>query len=148
MRRYVPIMLGLAICVMPGCQNPNEKYEARQAEPFVPLEAMEAAEREAPPEYVAEQRAPEPAPEPVYTVPPQPAPRERVTVDTSHDEVLRPTEHVNVARTHVVRKGDSLYGLAREYYGDQSRWRDIYEANRGRLSNPDKLSIGMKLIVP
>ena len=34
-------------------------------------------------------------------------------------------------RYHTVAKHDTLYGLARLYYNDASRWKDIYEANRG-----------------
>jgi nucleoid-associated protein YgaU len=50
--------------------------------------------------------------------------------------------------THVVVKGDTLYRLAREYYGDQSRWKEIYEANRDVLSDPHRLRVGQKLIIP
>jgi len=49
---------------------------------------------------------------------------------------------------HVVAKGDTLYGLARKYYNDQRRWKDIYEANRGTLANPDTLKVGQELVIP
>ena len=51
-------------------------------------------------------------------------------------------------RTHTVVKGDTLYKLARMYYDDQGKWRDIYEANRSVLSSPDRLTLGMKLRIP
>lgn len=50
--------------------------------------------------------------------------------------------------THVVEKGDTLYRLARKYYDDQSRWRTIYDANRGTLSSPHKLFVGQELTIP
>ena len=50
--------------------------------------------------------------------------------------------------THIVAQGDTLYRLARQYYDDASRWRSIYEANRGTLSSPDKLYVGQELMIP
>jgi 5'-nucleotidase / UDP-sugar diphosphatase len=51
-------------------------------------------------------------------------------------------------RTHVVAKGDTLYSLARQYYHDQSKWKVIWEANKGSIPNKDKLVVGTKLIIP
>ena len=50
--------------------------------------------------------------------------------------------------THVVAKGDTLFGLARQYYNDQRRWKDIYEANRDQVSDPDRISVGQQLVIP
>ena len=38
-------------------------------------------------------------------------------------------------RRHMVAKGDTLFSLALKYYGNRSRWRDIYAANRGVLAS-------------
>jgi nucleoid-associated protein YgaU len=51
-------------------------------------------------------------------------------------------------RTHVVQKGDTLYKLARQYYGSEKRWKEIWEANKTRVPNKDKLEVGTKLIIP
>jgi len=50
--------------------------------------------------------------------------------------------------THIVVKGDTLFGLARNYYNDASRWRAIFEQNSDILTNPDKLRIGQELVIP
>lgn len=50
--------------------------------------------------------------------------------------------------THVVVKGDTLFRLARRYYSDERRWKDIWEANRGAVSNPDLILVGQKLVIP
>lgn len=51
--------------------------------------------------------------------------------------------------TYIVRSGDNLSRIARTYYGDESRWRMIYEANRELLrNNPDNLRVGMRLVSP
>lgn len=55
---------------------------------------------------------------------------------------------VNQYGTHVVTKGDTLFALARRYYNDQSRWKDIYTANDDRLKNPDLLFVGQELVIP
>lgn len=49
---------------------------------------------------------------------------------------------------HTVARGDTLYKLARMYYNDQSKWRTIYEANRGQLSSPHMLRVGQQLVIP
>jgi tetratricopeptide (TPR) repeat protein len=52
------------------------------------------------------------------------------------------------ARRHVVARGDTLYSLAQRYYNNRSRWRDIYAANRSRMSNENDLRVGMELVIP
>lgn len=52
------------------------------------------------------------------------------------------------ARTHVVVRGDTLYSLAQRYFGNRARWRDIFEANRGRMRSENDLQIGMELVIP
>ena len=60
-----------------------------------------------------------------------------------------PSANVPAAlRTHTVVKGDTLYALARRYYDSAEHWKDIYEANRDRLTDPDLLPIAEVLIIP
>ncbi len=54
----------------------------------------------------------------------------------------------SVSSTHTVAQGDTLYGLARRYYGDASRWKDIYDANRHVLRSADVLLVGQELDIP
>lgn len=61
------------------------------------------------------------------------------------DQVLSPG---GGGRVHVVGKGDTLYKLARDYYNNESRWRDIWQANQQRVGNPNQIPLGMKLIIP
>jgi nucleoid-associated protein YgaU len=51
-------------------------------------------------------------------------------------------------RTHVVIDGDSLARLAGRYLDDPRRGGEIFEANRGVLSDPDLLPIGTELVIP
>jgi nucleoid-associated protein YgaU len=54
----------------------------------------------------------------------------------------------NAARRHQVRDGDTLGDLAQQYYGDARRYREIFDANRNVLSNPEVLPIGATLEIP
>ncbi len=49
---------------------------------------------------------------------------------------------------HVVVKGDTLYKLAKRYYGTRSAWTRILEANREQLPDKDALQIGQQLVIP
>ena len=52
------------------------------------------------------------------------------------------------AKYHTVQKKDTLYSLARQYYNDQHRWKDIYEANRSEIGDPNKIRVGQRLVIP
>jgi nucleoid-associated protein YgaU len=49
-----------------------------------------------------------------------------------------------------VRRGDSLWRIsAREtIYGDGRRWNELYEANRDRIRDADRIYPGQELVVP
>ncbi len=50
-------------------------------------------------------------------------------------------------RLHLVRKGDTLYSIARYYYSDPSMIQDIMLWNQGWLRNPHQLLAGMALVI-
>ena len=53
------------------------------------------------------------------------------------------------AKVYVVRKNDTLIGIARRFYGDASVYRKIYEMNRDALSSPSApLYVGQRLRLP
>ncbi len=49
---------------------------------------------------------------------------------------------------YVVRKGDSLFGIARQVYGDGNSWHRIQQANPIVLKDPDILHAGLVLRIP
>jgi DNA-binding SARP family transcriptional activator len=58
-------------------------------------------------------------------------------------------------RTYVVRRGDTLWGIAERELGDPLRWSDIYRLNAGRpqpggrvLSDPHWIDPGWTLVLP
>ena len=72
----------------------------------------------------------EPAPPPAAQAEPQPAP-----------PAGSPT-------VHVMQPKETLYSLAVRYYKDGKQWRRILEANKARISDPSKIPVGTKLIIP
>lgn len=52
--------------------------------------------------------------------------------------------------TYVVKKGDTLWSIAADpaVFGDATKWRALYAANRDALKSPDQLRAGMTLRVP
>jgi len=52
------------------------------------------------------------------------------------------------AKTHKVVKGDTLYNLAKTYYGSSRHWTVLRDANKGKLGRNDSLRIGQTLDVP
>jgi 5'-nucleotidase / UDP-sugar diphosphatase len=47
--------------------------------------------------------------------------------------------------TYVVRAGDSLSAIAQKFYGDANRWKEIWEANKDKLPDPNKITVGQEL---
>lgn len=51
-------------------------------------------------------------------------------------------------RTYTVQSGDTLSAISRRFYGTPSRWIDIYQANRDRLSSESALRVGQSIRIP
>jgi nucleoid-associated protein YgaU len=49
---------------------------------------------------------------------------------------------------HKVEMGDSLIQLSKEYYGDETKWTKIHEANEDKIPNPNILHTGLELLIP
>jgi len=64
----------------------------------------------------------------------------------SGDMVLNVSVDQSVAETYEVKSGDNLSKIAKKYSGIS--WKDIYEANRDKLSDPDKIFPGQVLTIP
>lgn len=47
-----------------------------------------------------------------------------------------------------IKKGDTLSGIAKHFYGDFSLYPKIFEANREVIEDPDKIYPGQKIRIP
>lgn len=52
------------------------------------------------------------------------------------------------AKSYTVAKGDTLWAIAKKYYGDGSKYTKIFEANKGVLTNPNVIYPGQVLVLP
>lgn len=58
------------------------------------------------------------------------------------------TEEIVGEQQYVVQKGDNLSKIAKNLLGDANAWKQIFEANRDVLDNPDKIFPGQTLTIP
>ena len=50
--------------------------------------------------------------------------------------------------SYTVKAGDSLSKIAKQAYGDASKWKVIHEANKAKIPNPDLIHPGDQLTIP
>ncbi|MCI0661626.1 MAG: LysM peptidoglycan-binding domain-containing protein [Acidobacteria bacterium] len=50
--------------------------------------------------------------------------------------------------TYNVTSGDTLSKIAKRFYGDANAYKQIFDANRDQLSDPDKIKVGQQLRLP
>ncbi|MDD5504329.1 MAG: OmpA family protein [Candidatus Omnitrophica bacterium] len=51
-------------------------------------------------------------------------------------------------KEYIVQAGDSLSKIAKEHLGAAHRWQYLYELNKDKIANPNKLKKGQKIILP
>lgn len=61
--------------------------------------------------------------------------------------------NLSVTRTDIygeyeVRAGDTLSAIAKKLAQGKLTYQQIFEANRDQLSDPDKIKVGQKLVIP
>lgn len=62
------------------------------------------------------------------------------------DAIVKPA--TPAARTYTVQAGDTLYGIAQQYYGHGDSWPVVYHANASKISNPNLIYVGQALTIP
>jgi 5'-nucleotidase/UDP-sugar diphosphatase len=66
--------------------------------------------------------------------------------DTNNEP--RVTSDESRTRIHVIQKGDTLSSISAKYYGSANQWRKILTANLNNLPDPNRLTPGLKLLIP
>ncbi len=51
-------------------------------------------------------------------------------------------------REYIVQKGDTLSSIARKELGNPSKWKYLYEINKNKIGDPNKLKAGTKIVIP
>lgn len=76
-----------------------------------------------------------------------PAPAGDAAPETVQAEAA-PVSEESEGRTYTVESGDTLWAIADRVYGNGSKYKEIFEANRDLLDDPDKIFPGQKLRIP
>lgn len=58
------------------------------------------------------------------------------------------TKKKTTPKYHTVKKGDTLWGIAKKYYGNGASYKKIFEANKGLIKNPDLIYPNQKFVIP
>ena len=58
------------------------------------------------------------------------------------------TAKKSTSKTYKVKKGDTLWAIAKKYYGSGAKYPKIYNANKKLIKNPNLIHIGWVLTIP
>jgi len=60
----------------------------------------------------------------------------------------RETSSAPKVKTYTVKSGDCLWNIAKKYYGNGAQYAKIYNANKGKIKNPNLIYPGQVLTIP
>lgn len=60
----------------------------------------------------------------------------------------RSADTAPAAKSYTVVKGDCLWNIAKKFYGNGSKYTTIYNANQGKIKNPNLIYPGQVLTIP
>lgn len=67
---------------------------------------------------------------------------------TIKEEKKRETSSKPKTKSYTVKKGDCLWNIAKKYYGNGAQYTKIYNANKGKIKNPNLIYPGQVLTIP
>ena len=76
-----------------------------------------------------------------------------LTLDLRINPSLAPAQQAGAAaggglQSYTVQPGDTLSGIAKRIYGDAGQYMKIFNANKDKLTDPDKIKPGQELVIP
>ncbi|QNN22907.1 LysM peptidoglycan-binding domain-containing protein [Planctomycetales bacterium ZRK34] len=101
------------------------------------------------PEVAAAEPTPDPQPAPAATPVVNQPPTPVITKAPAAAPAAAPDKADDAAfKNYTVTSGDTLSSIAARFFGKPTDWHKLYELNRHRIENPDRLQVGMTLQVP
>lgn len=82
------------------------------------------------------------------TVKVQPATTQESTPTATVEQPQRETSQAPQQSTYTVKSGDCLWNIAKKYLGDGSRYNEIYNLNKDKITNPNLIYAGQVLTLP
>ena len=68
--------------------------------------------------------------------------------DVVAEVTIDPNAKPAAGATYTVKAGDTLSKIAKEHLGDANAYMKIFDANKGTLTDPDKIKPGQVLTIP
>lgn len=138
------LLLLLTAFVSAGCSNHKKQAEDITSDPVAnadtaEIDAPPAPEVPPPPMTLEEEVAKEAEPEAPPVTTPESAP-------TTTESPPPPLEASPATARYTVQSGDTLMKIAFHIYGDIEKWKDLFESNREKLKQANKLTAEMELV--
>ena len=74
--------------------------------------------------------------------------KKSTTVKKEEKKVASTTKSSEAKRTYTVKKGDSLWKIAKQFYGNGALYTKIYDANTKKIANPNLIYVGQVFVIP
>ena len=71
-----------------------------------------------------------------------------LTCEILVDPALASPSSAAGAKTYTVKAGDTLSKIAKEFYGNAGAYMKIFDANKDKLTDPNKIQVGQVLKIP
>ena len=71
-----------------------------------------------------------------------------VSADFPVDANMKTGAAAASAKMYIVKSGDTLSKISKQFYGDPNAYMKIFNANRDKLNDPDKIQPGQELKIP
>ncbi len=78
----------------------------------------------------------------------KPANTPRPAPSTTSNTPGAPRTSAPTQREYVIKSGDSLSKIAKQFYGNAGEWKKIHEANKATIKDPNLIHPGQKIIIP
>jgi nucleoid-associated protein YgaU len=132
MRAYTWILVAVLALGVIGCEQKREENELPQIDP---------AELEA--------SAPPPEPMPAKTVGGDAGtPAVEVETPAPMPPATTAKPATGTPQTYTMQRGDTLYSLAKRFYGDGKLWTRIADANKDKVRDVTDIPVGTVLTIP
>ena len=63
-------------------------------------------------------------------------------------QVKKKATKKSTSKKYTVKRGDTLWAIAKKYYGNGAKYTKIVNANKSKIKNPDKIQVGWVLTIP
>lgn len=71
-----------------------------------------------------------------------------VSVKLSKARAILDTKKFRLPTTHKVVEGETIWSLAKFYYGDGLKYQKIFHSNKDKMANPEEMVVGSILTIP